>query len=223
MNQGFSVEVRDFRHRHPGQEQPVSVDQLSIGAGEKAAIIGPSGCGKTTLLSAISGILVPTSGSVTVGDTELSKLGEKDRRAFRCDRIGLVFQEFELLEHLDIRENAFLPRWLAGREASKEDQDRLRERAERCGIADLLHRKPHALSQGERQRAAVCRALVTSPPLILADEPTGSLDQGSGEAVLDLLFEEAQLTGSTVIVVTHDRSLLDRFDKVHELSGREVA
>ena len=116
-----------------------------------------------------------------------------------------------------------LPRWLAGREASKEDQERLRERAERCGIADLLHRKPHALSQGERQRAAVCRALVTSPPLILADEPTGSLDQGSGEAVLDLLFEEAQLTGSTVIVVTHDRSLLDRFDKVHELSGREVA
>ena len=103
-------------------EQPVSVEQLAIGAGEKAAIIGPSGCGKTTLLSAISGILVPTSGSVIVGDTEVSKLGEKERRAFRCDRIGLVFQEFELLEHLDIRENAFLPRWLAGREASKEDQ-----------------------------------------------------------------------------------------------------
>ncbi|MAJ29334.1 hypothetical protein CBD41_07945 [bacterium TMED181] len=223
MSSGFSVQISDFLHRHPGQEQPVAIDQLKIVAGEKSAIIGPSGCGKTTLLSAISGILVPTSGSVVVGDTEISKLGEKKRRAFRCDRIGLVFQEFELLEHLDIRENAFLPRWLAGREATAEDHQRLLERAQRCGIADLLHRKPHALSQGERQRAAVCRALVTSPPLILADEPTGSLDQGSGEAVLDLLFDEAKLTGSTVIVVTHDRSLLDRFDKVYELNGREVA
>ena len=223
MSDGFSVEVRGFEHLHPGQENPVIVEQLKIAAGERVAIIGPSGCGKTTLLSAISGILVPTAGTVTVGETDIARLGEKARRAFRCDRIGLVFQEFELLEHLDIRENAFLPRWLAGREATEEDQVRLKERAERCGIGDLLHRKPHALSQGERQRAAVCRALMTSPPLILADEPTGSLDQGSGEAVLDLLFEEAQLTGSTVIVVTHDRSLLSRFDAVHELSGREVA
>ena len=223
MNLGFKVDVNGLKHRHPGQDHPVLVESLNIAAGEKSAIIGPSGCGKTTLLSAIAGILVPTEGEVCVGDETISSLGERERRSFRRDKIGLVFQEFELLEHLDIRENAFLPLWLDGVEAGEKDHALLEQRASRCGIADLLHRKPHALSQGERQRAAVCRALMTTPPLILADEPTGSLDTGSGEAVLELLFDEATLTGSTVIVVTHDRSLLDRFDKVHELSGREVS
>ncbi|MDG2084174.1 MAG: ABC transporter ATP-binding protein [Planctomycetota bacterium] len=223
MNLGFKVDVTGLKHRHPGQDHPVLVESLNISAGEKSAIIGPSGCGKTTLLSAIAGILVPTEGEVCVGDETISSLGDRERRSFRRDKIGLVFQEFELLEHLDIRENAFLPLWLDGVEAGEKDHALLEQRASRCGIADLLHRKPHALSQGERQRAAVCRALMTTPPLILADEPTGSLDTGSGEAVLELLFDEATLTGSTVIVVTHDRSLLDRFDKVHELSGREVS
>ncbi|MEE2882656.1 MAG: ATP-binding cassette domain-containing protein, partial [Planctomycetota bacterium] len=180
MTSGASVKVRDLVHRHVGQEVPIRVAGLEIESGEKVAITGPSGCGKTTLLSCIAGILVPSAGEVAVGDTRVDQLGESARRKFRREQIGLVFQEFELLEHLDVRENAFLPLWLAGREPSTEEQEKFIGRATRCGISDLLQRKPRALSQGERQRAAVCRALMTSPTLVLADEPTGSLDATSG-------------------------------------------
>ncbi|MGE4620157.1 MAG: ABC transporter ATP-binding protein [Planctomycetota bacterium] len=219
MKTGASVKVRDLVHRHPGQETPIQVSGLEIAAGEKIAITGPSGCGKTTLLSCIAGILVPVSGQVSVGETRVDQLGESARRKFRREQIGLVFQEFELLEHLDVQENAFLPMWLAGRDPSAEEQKKLTERAERCGISDLLRRRPRALSQGERQRAAVCRALMTSPSLVLADEPTGSLDASSGRVVLDLIFEEAQISGATVIVVTHDTTMLDGFDRVERIGG----
>jgi putative ABC transport system ATP-binding protein len=216
---GSSVSVIDLVHRHVGQQHPVRVDKIAIEAGEKVAIMGPSGCGKTTLLSCIAGILSPSSGEVQVGETRIDQLSDARRRKFRREHIGLVFQEFELLEHIDVMENSFLPLWLDGREPTEEEQAKLIERSRRCGIEDLLHRKPRALSQGERQRAAVCRALMTSPSLILADEPTGSLDRDSGRAVLDLLFEEADLTGATVIVVTHDSTILDGFDRVEALAG----
>ena len=216
---GSSVSVIDLVHRHVGQQHPVRVDKIAIEAGEKVAIMGPSGCGKTTLLSCIAGILSPSSGEVQVGEIRIDQLSDARRRKFRREHIGLVFQEFELLEHIDVMENSFLPLWLDGREPTEEEQAKLIERSRRCGIEDLLHRKPRALSQGERQRAAVCRALMTSPSLILADEPTGSLDGASGRAVLDLLFEEADLTGATVIVVTHDSTILDGFDRVEALAG----
>ncbi|MEC9477084.1 MAG: ABC transporter ATP-binding protein [Planctomycetota bacterium] len=219
MTSGASVKVRDLVHRHDGQEVPIKVSALEIAAGEKVAITGPSGCGKTTLLSCIAGILVPTAGEVVIGDTRVDQLGESARRQFRREQIGLVFQEFELLEHLDVRENAFLPLWLSGREPSSEEQEKFVGRAKRCGISDLLQRKPRALSQGERQRAAVCRALMTSPTLVLADEPTGSLDSTSGRIVLDLIFEEAEITGATVIVVTHDTTMLDGFDRIEKIGG----
>ena len=217
MTSGASVKVRDLVHRHVGQEVPIRVAGLEIESGEKVAITGPSGCGKTTLLSCIAGILVPSAGEVAVGDTRVDQLGESARRKFRREQIGLVFQEFELLEHLDVRENAFLPLWLAGREPSTEEQEKFVGRATRCGISDLLQRKPRALSQGERQRAAVCRALMTSPTLVLADEPTGSLDATSGRVVLDLIFEEAEITGATVIVVTHDTTMLSGFDRIENI------
>lgn len=216
---GSSVSVIDLVHRHVGQQHPVRVDKIAIEAGEKVAIMGPSGCGKTTLLSCIAGILSPSSGEVQVGETRIDQLSDARRRKFRREHIGLVFQEFELLEHIDVMENSFLPLWLDGREPTEEEHAKLLERSRRCGIEELLHRKPRALSQGERQRAAVCRALMTSPSLILADEPTGSLDRDSGRAVLDLLFEEADLTGATVIVVTHDSTILDGFDRVEALAG----
>ncbi|MBT5738577.1 MAG: ABC transporter ATP-binding protein [Planctomycetes bacterium] len=216
---GSSVSVIDLVHRHVGQQHPVRVEKIAIEAGEKVAIMGPSGCGKTTLLSCIAGILSPSSGEVQVGEIRIDQLSDARRRKFRREHIGLVFQEFELLEHIDVMENSFLPLWLDGREPTEEEQAKLIERSRRCGIEDLLHRKPRALSQGERQRAAVCRALMTSPSLILADEPTGSLDGASGRAVLDLLFEEADLTGATVIVVTHDSTILDGFDRVEALAG----
>ncbi len=218
---GTSVRVSNLEHQHVGQQQPIRVEGLEIESGEKVAIMGPSGCGKTTLLSCIAGILSPSRGQISVGDTRIDKLSDSARRRFRREQIGLVFQEFELLEHIDVKENAFLPVWLDGREPTEEEQQRLEERSRRCGIADLLHRKPRALSQGERQRAAVCRALMTSPQLILADEPTGSLDGKTGQAVLDLLFEEASLTGATLVVVTHDRSLLEGFDRVETLGEED--
>jgi putative ABC transport system ATP-binding protein len=205
---GSSVSVIDLVHRHVGQQHPVRVEKIAIEAGEKVAIMGPSGCGKTTLLSCIAGILSPSSGEVQVGEIRIDQLSDARRRKFRREHIGLVFQEFELLEHIDVMENSFLPLWLDGREPTEEEQAKLIERSRRCGI-----------SQGERQRAAVCRALMTSPSLILADEPTGSLDGASGRAVLDLLFEEADLTGATVIVVTHDSTILDGFDRVEALAG----
>lgn len=217
MNAGTAVTVRDLVHRHPGQEVPIQVAGLEVAAGEKVAMTGPSGCGKTTLLSCIAGILVPATGEVAVGDTRVDQLGESARRKFRREKIGLVFQEFELLEHLDVRENAYLPLWLSGREPSTEEQEKFVERAKRCGISDLLERKPRALSQGERQRAAVCRALMTSPTLVLADEPTGSLDATSGRVVLDLIFEEAEISGATVIVVTHDTTMLEGFDRIEKI------
>ncbi|MDE0959370.1 MAG: ABC transporter ATP-binding protein [Planctomycetota bacterium] len=216
---GSPVSVSDLVHCHPGQQHPIRVDKIAIEAGEKVAIMGPSGCGKTTLLSCIAGILCPSSGEVQVGEIRIDQLSDAKRRKFRREHIGLVFQEFELLEHIDVRENCYLPMWLDGREPTAEEQSKLLERSRRCGIEDLLHRKPRALSQGERQRAAVCRALMTSPSLILADEPTGSLDGKSGRAVLELLFEEADLTAATVIVVTHDSSILAGFDRVESLTG----
>ena len=216
---GASVSVRELEHRHIVEQHPVRVSHLDIGAAEKVAIIGPSGCGKTTLLCCIAGILLPTSGEVTVDEKRIDQLSDSDRRKFRRDNIGLVFQEFELLEHIDVRENAYLPIWLDGREPTDDEEKKLIERSRRCGIEQLLHRKPRALSQGERQRAAVCRALMNSPTLILADEPTGSLDSSSGKAVLDLLFDEADLSRATVVVVTHDSTILDGFDRVVDLAG----
>ncbi len=192
--------------------------------GETVALIGPSGSGKTTLLQLLAGILTPRAGSVVTDGVEVSVLSDGERRSFRVTRVGLVFQEFELLEYLSVLDNVLLPyRIHPALRLTSDVQARARGLAERMGIGDLLDRRPRHLSQGERQRAAVCRALLPEPPLLLADEPTGNLDPANKERVLDLLFEEVEARSTTLVAVTHDHELLDRFGRVIDFKSFAAA
>ncbi len=221
------LDVAGLRFRYGDTGFALRVDELRADAGEAVALVGPSGSGKTTLLHLVAGILTPDAGHVRVGGQELADLGDAARRAFRLARIGLVFQEFELLEYLSVLDNVLLPNRLlsglasgpASRRLGGAARERARTLAERLGIGDKLARRPAQLSQGERQRAAVCRALVTRPPLLLADEPTGNLDPINKERVLDALLALAAEEQTTLLMVTHDRELLRRFERVVDLRG----
>jgi len=212
----------DFRYREG--DFALRVPELQVAKGEALAFVGPSGSGKTTLLHLIAGIAAATEGLVVTEGVEVSTLSEAARRDFRVGAIGLVFQEFELLEYLSVFDNVLLPyRINSTLRLDSGVRARARELAERLGIAKLLGRRPAQLSQGERQRAAVCRALVVDPPLLLADEPTGNLDPANKLRVLDLLFDVARERGATLVTVTHDRELLPRFDRVLDFKQFEAS
>jgi putative ABC transport system ATP-binding protein len=202
------------------------IHMLAVSRGERIALVGPSGSGKTTLLGLIAGILRPNSGLIRVDGLEISQLGDAAVRQFRIGRVGQVFQSFELLDYLSILENVMLP-WYIDRGSFKSDMGKqeCRERAlsllEEVGLASRAHDRPGRLSQGEQQRVAVCRAMLNHPPLLLADEPTGNLDQGNKQMVVDLLLQQAQQQNSTLLMVTHDQTLLERFDTVLDI--RSVA
>lgn len=212
------VSCEGVRFRYPGESFSLRLAKFSAEAGETVAIVGPSGCGKTTLLRLISGILLPQAGSVEVGGESVTRMGFAARQRFRITRIGLVFQEFELLDYLTARENVLLPYRISDAltlDAASESnaEDLLRE----TGIENLANRLPGELSQGERQRVALCRAMVTRPSLILADEPTGSLDPENQEKSVALLRDQARAAGATLVMVTHDPEVLDGFDRVVKL------
>lgn len=193
----------------------LSVPNLAFQPNEHTAIIGPSGCGKTTLLSLVAGIHRAQSGRIENQGENLCQLGEKARRAFRIRRVGLVFQAFELLDYLDVQDNVLLPyRVDPGLNVSERVRERARQLIDEVGLASKVDQRVSDLSQGERQRVAVARALVTRPPLLLADEPTGNLDPNNKLLIIDLLRSVAADCGATIIMVTHDHSLLDRFDRV---------
>jgi len=214
-----SLEKIEFRY--PGEGGFVlRVPSLRLERGERVACVGASGCGKTTLINLMAGVLVPDRGRVMLGDTALSGLAEGARRVERIRRIGMVFQEFELLEYLSARDNILLPYRLSGAlPLDRAARERARALAEELGIGSLLGRRPARLSQGERQRVAVCRALVAGPELVIADEPTGNLDPANAEGVVDLLLETVGRTDAAMLVVTHNHGLLDRFDRVIRLDG----
>jgi putative ABC transport system ATP-binding protein len=209
------LQVSDLRFQYGDAGFALSIDALELTAGESVALVGPSGSGKTTLLHLVAGILTPDTGHIRVNREDLGALDDAARRAFRIRRIGLVFQEFELLEYLSVLDNILLPyrihRVLRLDAAARRRAQTL---ADRLGIGDKLGRLPNSLSQGERQRVAVCRALVTGPPLLLADEPTGNLDPVNKQRVLDTLFELAAESGATILTVTHDQELLPYFSRV---------
>ena len=210
-----SVALDDLGFRYPEGGFTLRVPELRVARGEAVAIVGPSGSGKTTLLHLIAGIAPAAEGRVVTEGVELNELDDAARRDFRVRSIGLVFQEFELLEYLSVLDNVLLPyRINAALRFDEGVRERARALADRLGIGDLVLRRPDQLSQGERQRAAVCRALVADPPLLLADEPTGNLDPANKTRVLDLLFDVARERGATLVTVTHDRELLSRFDRV---------
>lgn len=201
------VRARDLRFSY-GEGFTLHVADWGVPAGAAVAIVGPSGCGKTTLLDLLAGVRVG-SGELSVLDTAIGTLSEAGRRRFRRSRLGFVFQRFELLDYLTVRQNIALAADLAGR-----GHDRVDGLADAMGIAHTLGRKPDALSHGERQRVAICRALVHQPALVLADEPTGSLDPARAQAVVALLREQCAANQATLIMVTHDPSLLDGFQVV---------
>lgn len=186
-----------------------------FGRGALTVLVGRSGSGKSTLLNLISGIDRPTDGTVTVDGTVLTDLSERDRTLFRRNRIGFVFQSFNLIPTLTVIENLLLPMELRG----ARDDERARELLDRVGLLDRSESFPDRLSGGERQRVAVARALAHDPTLILADEPTGNLDYDTGARVMDLLEALVRERDKTMIVATHDRDLLVRADRIVELYG----
>ncbi len=220
------IRLRDVRFAHRGRAGDgggftLKVAALDVAKGEQVACIGASGAGKTTLLHLVAGVCVPDAGSVVVLECDLGKLSDADRRALRLSRIGMVFQEFELLEYLSVRENILLAPRLApvgGRTVA--DHARLAEElAELAGLSALLRRRPGQLSQGERQRVALCRALVMDPPLIVCDEPTGNLDPLTTMRTVQLLQARARTRDATLIVVTHNHQVLSGFDRVIDMAA----
>ena len=227
------IEFHDVSFRYQGGASSTSsaagfsafamhIQTLAVDRGERIALVGPSGSGKTTLLSLVAGILRPESGTVRVDDQELSRLGDAAVRQFRIERVGQVFQSFELLDYLSIIENVMLP-WYIGQGSrilgsqKADSHRRAHELLEEVGLASRTDDRPGQLSQGEQQRVAVCRAMLNHPPLLLADEPTGNLDQDNKQMVVDLLLQQARHQDSTLLMVTHDQSLLGRFDTVLDI------
>lgn len=186
------------------------------------AVIGPSGSGKTTLLNLIAGIRLPQKGKVVTAETDVTALGDAERRDFRIKRLGLIFQEFELLEYLTVLDNILLPYRITGALALEPAvRSRAKELAQEVGLADKLKRYVDQLSQGERQRVALCRSLLTTPQLILADEPTGNLDQKSGRQIMEL-FRELNRNGSTILLITHDNAVADAASRIVHIDDGQL-
>ena len=209
------IKLSDLYFRYPVDDFSLRVPELEVERGERVAVVGPSGSGKSTLLQIIAGIKTAQSGQVVTGGVDLTALDDAGRREFRIKSVGLVFQDFELLEYLSVLDNILLPyRIHPALRLDKAVQARAVELAEKVGIGDKLDRFATRLSQGEKQRVAVCRALITDPVLLLADEPTGNLDPSNTARVMDSLFAAAAARGATLVTVTHEHDLLDRFDRV---------
>lgn len=186
-----------------------SVD-LDVAAGEKLAITGESGSGKSTFLHLAAGMDLPDAGTVELLGEHVNRLAEPERTRFRARHIGLVFQDYNLIESLSAGENIELVGWLTGKPASVEDIRRL---AGELGISELLNRRPDQLSGGQQQRVAIARALIHEPSLVLADEPTGSLDQASAEQVMQVLSQSVAARGCALVLVTHSETAAARCDR----------
>lgn len=218
------IEISDLKkeYRH-GSETVVAcaVGSLSVDDGEQVALVGRSGCGKTTLLNIIAGIQKPTSGRVVVDGVTVSSLGESARDRFRAERVGIVFQSFNLLQPFTALENVLLGATFSGKQSGGVKQ-RAMELLERVGLRDRSHHLPRELSIGQQQRVALCRALIHEPKLILADEPLGNQDRVTGAAVLAMLLEIARAERRTVLMVTHDpqsAALMERTVDLATLRG----
>ncbi|WP_405881295.1 ABC transporter ATP-binding protein [Streptomyces sp. NBC_01136] len=199
------IEIRDVSKKYDEGRPALADLDLELNAGEALAVLGPSGSGKSTLLNMIAGLDRPSEGTVAVGGLRLDGLGETALAKYRRERIGMVFQFFNLLDDLTVEDNVLLPAQLAGRPRALA-RHRAADLLERLGIARHARAFPGRLSGGERQRVAVARALMNRPQLLLADEPTGALDSASAAEVRDLLAE-LNREGQTIVLVTHDTTL----------------
>lgn len=200
--------------------RPLDDLSLDIEAERFTAIMGPSGSGKSTLLNMLAGLDTPDSGEVFIGQTAISRLNDRKLTALRRDRIGFVFQSFNLVPAMNAEENILLPSQLSGKKPDRRVVDRM---VDLLGLRDRLRHRPHELSGGQQQRVAVARALVSQPDVLVADEPTGNLDSNSGEEVLGILRSSVDELGQTVVMVTHDPRAAARADRVVLLADGRLA
>ena len=191
---------------------------LTVEGGTSVAVMGPSGCGKSTLLGLVAGLALPTAGTVAVGDITVSDLAERHRVRFRRQRLGMVYQADNLLPHLTVEENAGLQLAIRHGQTDAGSRSAVAEVLDRLGIGELATRLPDQLSGGQRQRAAVARAIVHRPSVLLADEPTGALDERSAQVVIELLVEMQREMGATLILVTHDPAIAAHLDRTVEIN-----
>jgi putative ABC transport system ATP-binding protein len=213
------IHLSGIDFRYPDGDFHLALDELSLNRGTAAALIGPSGCGKSTLLNLVAGILTPGAGSVQVHDTKVHQLDDSRRRLFRLRQIGFVFQDFALIDYLTVRDNILHPwRINAAVPLTPEVKERAEYLARQLDIFGKLNRFPGQLSQGEQQRAAICRALAPKPPILIADEPTGNLDPSNKRSILDILLEYTRTENATLVLATHDHDLLPAFDQVIDFS-----
>jgi putative ABC transport system ATP-binding protein len=203
--------------RLPGSELRILDDvSFSIAKGQTLAIVGASGSGKSTLLALMAGLDTPSEGHVDILGTDLNALDEDGRARLRGEKVGFVFQSFQLLPALSALENVMLPLELRG---DADPETAARAILERVGLGERLHHYPRQLSGGEQQRVAIARAFVVQPALLFADEPTGNLDTETGRAIVDLLFELNRNSGTTLVVVTHDERLAARCSNILRLAA----
>ena len=204
LGDGLRLEVLDVEH-------------LTLPAGTCTVLRGRSGSGKTTLLNLIAGVSLPTAGTIRVGDTDVFALPEARRDRFRAERVGYVFQTFNLLSALSALENVMLAMMFAGAVPRRQHRQRAADLLAQLGLAARLRHRPQHLSRGEQQRVAIARALANSPPLVLADEPSASLDARTGRAVLAALLAVCRQEGRTLLLVSHDDAALGGADRVCDM------
>jgi putative ABC transport system ATP-binding protein len=193
--------------------------EFTLKARESVAIVGASGSGKSTLLAIVAGLDVPSAGTVRLGGIDLFKLDEDARAAVRASKVGFVFQSFQLLTNLSALENVMLPLELQGRSDARAAAT---EMLQRVGLGERLNHYPRVLSGGEQQRVALARAFVVRPEVLLADEPTGSLDFATGEVVMQLMFDLNHEAGTTLVLVTHDQAIAQRCDRQIRIEAGRV-
>jgi putative ABC transport system ATP-binding protein len=209
------ISVRGLAHRY-GSTEVLRLPEWKVAQSERWLVLGPSGCGKTTLLHVIAGLIRPSEGEVDVSGESLRKLDGARLDRWRGATVGIVLQALHLMRHLSVRDNLRIAQYLAH---APQDDARIAETLGALGIADKAARRPAELSEGERQRVAVARAVVNQPKLLLADEPTANLDDGAAARGIELLLEQAGRHGATLVVATHDARVKQKFEKRLDLSA----
>ncbi len=229
-NNKHAIAIRELRFGYGSDDDILAVEELRVAKSQRVFLFGPSGCGKSTLLSIIGGVLAPRHGSVAILGEEISRMRGTERDRIRADHVGFIFQQFNLVPYLTVVDNVCLPcRYSRRRLQRAKDADGTVDKSaarllSELGIDEKLHRRKSTdLSVGQQQRVAAARALIGQPELIIADEPTSSLDAGRRREFIDLLLEECRLSDSTVMFVSHDASLATHFDTAIDLQLANTA
>ncbi len=217
------IEVKDLKFGYRANEPVLDIPKLSISSSQKVFLFGPSGSGKSTFLEILAGVQTPQSGHVLIDGENVTAMSSVERDRFRSNQIGYIFQNFNLVPYLSVRENIFLPLVFSSQSRLADPLSRCEELCEKLGILNLLHRKATELSVGQQQRVAAARAILLKPKLILADEPTSALDFDHREKFLRVIFQLCRESGSTLVFVSHDRSISSLFDLQISLSDVNLA